>query len=137
MSFKVDFSELDELKNSLKILEEDYNDFLKDFLLEMANRVIAKVKPRTPKITGALRGAWQLGEITGSGKEIAVEINNPMEYADFIEYGHRIVRNGVEVGWYEGRFMLKISIDEIDRQMPLRYERKFVAFCVARGINVN
>lgn len=137
-SFKVDFSDLEKLKESLEISERDFDGFLRNFLVEMANRVIAKTKPRTPKDTGALRNAWQLGNISGNGKEISVEILNPMEYATEIEYGHRIVRNGVEVGWYEGNFMLKISMDEVDRQMPARYKKQFNAFCVLRGLgNVN
>lgn len=137
-SFKVDFSDLEKLKESLEISERDFDGFLRNFLVEMANRVIAKTKPRTPKDTGALRNAWQLGNISGNGKEISVEILNPMEYATEIEYGHRIVRNGVEVGWYEGNFMLKISMDEVDRQMPARYKKQFNAFCILRGLgNVN
>ena len=137
-TFKVDFSELENLEKSLKISEQDFEDFLRSFLVEMANRVIAKTKPKTPVDTGALKSAWQLGSISGRGKEISIEILNPMEYATDIEYGHRIVRGGVEVGWYEGRFMLKTSIDEIDRQMPARYRKKLNAFCLARGLgNVN
>lgn len=137
MEFKVDFSDLEELENALIISEKEFDDFLRDFLIEMANRVIAKTKPRTPYDTGALRNAWQLGDISGNGKEISVEILNGMEYATEIEYGHRIVRGGVEVGWYEGRFMLKISIDEVDAQMPARYDKAFKLFCLERGINAD
>ena len=146
-SFKVDFSDLEKLKESLEISERDFDGFLRNFLVEMANRVIVKTKRKQSGHegeqykaydTGAMTNAWQLGNIQGNGKEISIEILNPMEYATEIEYGHRIVRNGIEVGWYEGRFMLKTSIDEIDRQMPARYKKQFNAFCVLRGLgNVN
>lgn len=134
MGFKVDFSELEKLEKEMKITAQEFNDFLRDFLTEMVLRVIAKTKPRTPVDTGALRNGWDIGGIKGSGKEISVEIFNPMEYATDIEYGHRIVRGGIEVGYYNGRFMLKTSIDEIDKEMPERYKNEFRKFCVMKGL---
>ena len=170
MGFTVDFSEFDKLKKSYESLEKDFNKFLYSFLIEMAERIIAKTKLKTPVDTGALRNAWavetdkvtaktemrtskrtgklkettsytQEGKIitSGSGKELTVILSNPMEYATDIEYGHRIVsgsgENKTEIGWYNGHFMLKTSIDEIEKQMPLRFEREFKAFCKAHGID--
>ena len=134
MGFDLNMKELVEYSKKLAGSVDGFDDFLKGFLIEMANRIIAKTKPRTPKDTGALRGAWFIGDVKHSGKSFYVELKNPMEYATFIEYGHRIVRGGVEVGWYEGRFMLKISIDEVKAQMPLRYRKKFHDWCKMKGI---
>lgn len=134
MGFSINLKELNAYCSSITIFQKDFNSFLKKFLIEMAERVIARTKPRTPVDTGALRNAWQLGDIHGEGKNISVEILNGMEYATEIEYGHRIVHNGIEAGWYNGRFMLKISIDEIQRQMPSRYTEEFYAFCLEKGI---
>lgn len=140
MGFTIDFSEFEMLRKQYKAMENDFEGFLKGFLVEMAERILAQTKPKTPYDTGALRNAWELGSVTGSGTEIAVEILNPMEYATDIEYGHRIVagtgENKHEVGWYNGHFMLKTSIENIQRQMPLRYERQFKDFCRSHGISV-
>lgn len=136
MGFSFDISQLKGYNQAMIFFQKDFNQFLKNLLIEMAERIIAKTKPRTPVDTGALRNAWQLGEIKGVGKDISVEILNPMEYATEIEYGHRIVRNNMEVGWYEGRFMLKISIDEIRRQIPLRYQAEFKKFCIQHRIKI-
>lgn len=153
----------DQLKKYEKDLKEVYggiDNFLKSFLIEMAERVIAKTKPRTPVDTGSLRNAWgietsktsieevkdgdkivkrviQEGDIVFNGNEVSVILSNPMEYATEIEYGHRIVSNGMEVGWYEGRFMLKISIEEVQRQLPARYAQKFTKFLKEKGIDTN
>ena len=139
MGFTIDFSEFEKLRKQYKAMENDFDSFLRNFLVEMAERILAQTKPKTPHDTGALRNAWTLGDVTGSGSEIAVEILNPMEYATDIEYGHRIVagtgENKHEVGWYNGHFMLKTSIESIQRQMPLRYERQFKDFCKAHGLN--
>lgn len=136
MGFNLDMKELLEYSRNLAKGSDAFEDFLKDFLIEMANRIIAKVKRkgRTPVDTGALRSSWKLGNLISDGKNISVQILNGMEYATYIEYGHRIVRNGAEVGWYEGRFMLKISIDEVRKQMPHRYIKEFNAWCETNGI---
>ena len=136
MGFNLDINELKAYNQAIMSFQNDFNQFLKDLLIEMAEKVIARTKPRTPVDTGALRNAWQLGEIKSTGKDISVEILNPMEYATEIEYGHRIVLNGTEIGWYEGRFMLNISIDEIRRQIPLRYEQELKKFCIQHGIEI-
>ncbi len=130
MAFSVDYKELSAYVSSITVMKKDFNKFLRKFLLEMAERILARVKPRTPVDTGELKRSWELGEVHGEGKNISVEILNGMEYATEIEYGHRIVAGGSEVGWYEGRFMLKISIDEIRKQIPLRYQMEFKKFCI-------
>lgn len=133
MSFDLDMKELIEFGRVINFYSEEFESFLKDFLIEMAERVVSKTKPRTPVDTGALRNSWELGDLITDGKNIGIEIKNNQEYATEIEYGHRIVRNGIEVGWYEGRFMLRTSIDEIRRQMPLRYQQKFELWYKSRG----
>lgn len=40
---------------------------------------------------------------------------NDIEYAPYVEYGHRIVRNGQTIGFVQGRHMLEKSVDEIKR----------------------
>ena len=136
MAFSINYKELSAYVSSVTLMKNDFNKFLREFLLEMADRVIARVKrkDRTPVDTGALKRSWELGDVQGEGENISVEILNGMEYATYVEYGHRVVRNGVEVGWCEGRFMLKISIDEIRKQMPLRYQKEFKQFCIEHGL---
>lgn len=144
-AFKIDFSELDKFKESLKVTANDYDDFLKKFLAKLANRIIASAKKKQSGDderyrafdTGAMTSAWEVSRIEGRGKNIYAVLHNGMEYATEIEYGHRIVRNGVEVGYYNGRFMLTTSIDYINRQLPLRYEKEFRKFCQARGLDVD
>lgn len=138
MGFAVDFSQFEKLIKDMKATEKDFNNFLHDFLLRMANEVLRETKPKTPVDTGALKNAWTLGSITGSGRDIAVEIINPMEYATDIEYGHRLVKgkgaDKVEVGWFNGVFMLKTSIDNVISKMPAAYDIAFRQFCKSHGI---
>lgn len=138
----VDAKEWKEMQKKLEKISQDSNNdslpyFLRGFIAEMAERVIAKTKPRTPKDTGALRSAWQLGSITRKGQNFEIEILNPMEYASEVEFGHRIMGgegHTKEKGWKDGRFMLTISITEIKKQMPLRFAQQWSQFCKKWGL---
>ena len=134
MGIDINYKELSAYLSSITVMKDDYNKFLRKFLIQMAERVLARVKPRTPVVSGDLKRGWELGDIHGEGKHLTIEILNGMDYATDVEYGHRVVHNGIEVGWYNGRFMLKISIDEIQRQMPARYQSEFKQFCLEKGI---
>lgn len=85
------------------------------------------------KVGGTLRRGWT-GEKNQNAKNYAnslkinhfgdtyvVEIINPVEYASYVEYGHR-TRSGK--GWVEGRFMLTISEQEIQSIAPQILENK-------------
>lgn len=126
----IDFSQLEKFARNWQEGTKQFDDFLRRFLTEMANRLLAKVKPRTPVDTGALREAWQIGEIRGSGRNIEIEILNFMDYASFVELGHRTVAGT----WVEGRFMLTISLDEIYREMPARLHSQLKEWFQQRGM---
>ena len=144
----VDLREFKQLQDKISKMDREFENFLKEYMVEMANRVIAKTKPRTPVGTpestgipnyvgGTLRRNWQLGKIIAEGKKISVEILNPTEYATEVEYGHRIMGgagHSIEVGWKDGRFMLTTSVNEIRAQMPLRYAQKLKVYCDNLGL---
>lgn len=143
-----EFGELKQLATSFqnaldtRVIER----WIKEFLLEMAFRAERKIKKRTPvgvydsqvsfvtkngekvsfttkvaKTGGHLRRNWQVGSVEKHGNSYVVEIYNNVEYCSFVNNGHR-TRNGK--GWVEGKFMVEISMDEIERQLPSFIERK-------------
>lgn len=59
--------------------------------------------------------------VTKRGNTFEIEIINPVEYASYVEFGHR-TRN--HQGWVQGRFMLTISEQEIQAAAPSILERK-------------
>ena len=160
MSKEADFRAFEKYIKDFEKMTNDFETFLKQFLLEMAQRVIARAKPRTPVDTGALRNSYFIGsqqvalkEIEGkskSGKQqvtrdlenstiediniigdtMEVTIGNVMEYASFVEYG-RSLKDGM---WKAGYFMLTISIDEIQKQIPKRFEKQFQEFIKSKGV---
>ena len=85
------------------------------------------------KVGGTLRRGWT-GEKSQSasayaqslkvhhfGNVYVIEIINPVEYAPYVEFGHR-TRDGE--GWVEGHFMLTISEQDIERDAPKILENK-------------
>lgn len=83
-----DFKQYEKWANNLHVAQEEFKAFIETFLIEMAQRCIAKTKQRTPVDTGILRNTWAIGEIVVSGNTMYVELYNPMEYSSYVEYGH-------------------------------------------------
>ena len=129
MSREADFAQFEKFIKSWQEINDDFETFLRQFLLEMAQRAISKIKPNTPVDTGALREMWAVGEINLSGENFEVEIINQQEYASFVEYGHRRV-NGV---WQKGRFMMTVGINEVQQQLPARFDKALRAYLQSKG----
>ena len=70
--------------------------------------------------TGAATYAKKL-PIKRVGNNFVIDIINPVEYASYVEYGHRTRGGG---GWVQGRFMLTISVDEVQSAAPKILEKK-------------
>lgn len=143
------FKEYSEWTEKVGIAKEDFRLWLKQFLLTEAQRVVAKGKRKTPVDTGYLRNSWYIGNQhivqtrTSSGKAkidlansdvlsvkvvgnvLEVEIGLGADYASFVEFGHHS---------YEGRYMLTISIDEVQRQLPARFNQEFLQFIKSKGV---
>lgn len=78
--------------------------------------------------TGQTTGAKQYADslkINHAGNLLTIEIVNPVEYASYVEYGHRTPDHQ---GWVPGRFMLTISEQEIQEIAPNVLEAKIVNF---------
>lgn len=85
------------------------------------------------KVGGTLRRGWTAGksgsasayanslQVTRQGNDYVIEIINPVEYASYVEFGHRTRDHK---GWVEGHFMLTISEDEVRKAAPRVLEKK-------------
>lgn len=141
---KVDVRDLKDFKQKVKntLGEQHVDAFIESCAKELAARLLAKVIKRTPvgqypkssgKKGGTLRRGWTGGKsqaassyagnlkVNHFGDVYVIEIINPVEYASYVEFGHR-TRN--HQGWVEGKFMLTISEQEIERDAPRVLENK-------------
>lgn len=140
----VDYKQLQNFKERIeKSLGADaVDEFIESCAKELAARLLAKAVKRTPvgvypsgsgKVGGTLRRGWTGGNnsnakayadslhVKHSGSAYVIEVVNPVEYASYVEFGHR-TRGGN--GWVEGKFMLTISEQEIQADSQRILENK-------------
>ena len=119
------------------------DEFIESCAKELAARLLAKVIKRTPTRNpedcppgvkgGTLKRGWTGGKssnatayanslkVNRQGGAYVIEIINPVEYASYVEFGHR-TRGGN--GWVEGKFMLTISEQEVQASASTVLENK-------------
>lgn len=156
-----DFHEIQKLQKQIEALELGKDVFCRDCANELAARLLAMIKQRTPvghkpkmegpktvKVTGAsgktrsflspqaaawygyvggtLRRNWTVGEIQRTGDVYEIEIINPTDYAEYVEYGHRqepgryvpAIGKTLKRAWVSGTFMMTISVEKVQSMAP-------------------
>lgn len=147
---RFDIRGLEQFQRELSKLQNP-DMFVESCAKELAARLLRMVIKRTPvgdypkstgKKGGTLRRGWT-SQSSGSGSEglktngasqyvdslkvnhfgdtYVVEIVNPVEYASYVEFGHRTPNHK---GWVEGKFMMTISEQELERIAPRVLENK-------------
>lgn len=86
-----DFHELRDLNERIKAAasEQEMDAFYTGLLDEMMNGLLTDVKELTPVDRGHLRRNWFITKAKRSGKVYHADIYNNIEYAPFVENGHR------------------------------------------------
>lgn len=129
-----------------RVRRQDRKAFMEDCAKELAARLLRKVIKRTPvgdypkssgKLGGTLRRGWTGGKsvsaaayanslaIDQAGDMVRIEIINPVEYAAYVEYGHRTASHK---GWIPGKFMLTISEKELRSIAPAVLEKRLAKY---------
>ena len=105
--------EIQGLNRFIRTLNNATNNFDEEAskrLNNISQRLVAKVKLKTPVDSGVLRRSWQ----TKKDGELARIVYNNVKYAPYIEYGHR-TRGGKS--FVDGRYMLTKSVEEIESEL--------------------
>lgn len=118
-----EFSEVRLLKQQLVELNKIAHQVQMKVAQRIAQLAVRKVKKLTPVDTGNLRNNWKY-YVVSKGDTIYIHIYNQAEYASFVENGHRIVVAGQTVGWVEGRFMLKLTMNDMQKIAPNMWQRE-------------
>lgn len=118
-----EFGEVIRMKENMAALTKATAKVHMKVAKQLAQMAIRRVKKMTPVDQGDLRDNWK-SHIIKKGDTYTIIIYNQIEYASFVENGHRIVRDGKTVGWVEGRFMLKLTMDEMLSIAPAVWEEK-------------
>ncbi|WMM24050.1 HK97 gp10 family phage protein [Tissierella sp. MB52-C2] len=113
----------------------EYGDKLVEFITKDNKKVSFTAKSN--KVGGTLRRGWTGGndidpysyilantEVVKKGRIYTIIISNIVFYAPHVEFGHKTI-NG---GFVDGQFMMTISMDEIEDELPALLEKKFNDF---------
>ncbi|KAE9633720.1 HK97 gp10 family phage protein [Defluviitalea raffinosedens] len=132
---KVDYKQFKNLQQKIeKLSKADMNQFNEKMIKELAARMLAKVIKRTPvgqypaetgKKGGTLRRGWTIGQVVKKGNTFEIEVINSVNYASYVEYGHRTRDHK---GWVNGRFMMTISEQELEEDAPKIIEKKLTKY---------
>ena len=157
-NLKFDKKELEKLQKQLEELEKGKarDKFFEDCAKELAARLLSLVIPKTPvgvyddpsRKGGTLRRGWTGGkntdaeafakslEIEKSGKTYTVTVENNVEYAPYVEYGHRqtpgryvpAIGKRLKEGYVPGKHMLETSEQELKALSPKILQDKLEKF---------
>lgn len=101
------------------------------------------------KVGGTLRRGWTNGgkisyeaikeyaqslNVSQEGDIYVIDIINPVEYASYVEYGHRKVNSK---GWVRGHFMMTISAQELREKSPRILEKKIKRYMEGLNAKLN
>lgn len=114
-SGKMNFKGFEQLKEDMKELVNNQDEFIESCAKELASVLWSSLVHNTPVDNGTLRRGWIVGDIIKQGNIYKIEIVNPVEYASYVEFGHRTANHK---GWVNGRFFMQKSIQEIERLTP-------------------
>lgn len=92
MAIEVDFdlSGLAGFGEQIKKLMDDMPDIMLELTNREANKAVGFIKEETPTgKTGLLKNSWHAEPPKKTGEEYKSDIVNNVEYASYVEYGHR------------------------------------------------
>lgn len=160
------FSQMKRFRKQMEDLQRNQDKFCEECARHLAQRLLVKVKKRTPVgkapklasktvkvkgvggksrtfltaqaacwsgyVGGTLRRSWTVGEIRKAGDNYEIVISNPTQYASYVEYGHRqepgryvpAIGKKLKKAWAPGKFMMTISVRELEEQAPAMLERR-------------
>lgn len=105
---RIEFKGADKLNAALKKIAAQCPREMARFMAMEAELVKDRVKNKTPVDTGRLRNSWS-STVSGT----TAEIFTPVEYAPYVEFGHRVKIHGKFTGTVvPGRFMLRDGVQE-------------------------
>lgn len=144
------YSNMRRLQKELEKMQQNTDQFLEECAKELAAKLLQKVIKKTPvgdyskeiegminREGGTLQHGWTGNQKISAqayiesvpvhhfGGNYVIELINPVEYASYVEYGHRTSNHR---GWVPGRFMMTISEQEIKELAPQILETKIQKF---------
>ena len=116
-SFKIDDADFQAWADRVKkkATASKVRPFIEKSLENVGEKALRQLKKNTPVDTGNLRRGWVSEGSSYVAGSWQVKLANHVEYAYFVENGHRTKGGN---GWVPGQFFMKSSTETIKRQLP-------------------
>lgn len=151
MKLIFDISQFRKFYTAIGSVEQQYSEFIKELLLDVAKDTLTSTKELTPVHHGSLRENWKITNVTQHDNIYEIQIFNTLYYASYIEDGHRqrvgrFVPGYIDSSGYfqyqrnypggivlkkpfvNGFHMCRISLERVDSDMKSRFERELKQF---------
>lgn len=134
-----DYSDFKAFRSNYENLVKEFDGWLKNFMKTEGQWLIRGMKAKTPVDTGLLRESWDLDEFEVTTSEVKLWFINSAEYSSDVEWGHaKPNRAGVAVeggpDWVDGRFMMTLTLEELEQVMPSHFNTQFRSFLTKLGV---
>ena len=121
---------LKKLSKIMELQKKQYPDVAERFFTNESGKLVENIVRLTPVDTGRLRGAWRLNPVKKEDGAWVLSCSNNVEYAMFVEYGHRWVRRGWQsiklenynpktdkTGFTKPRFMARDGVEKTNKEL--------------------
>lgn len=138
MAIRVDIKGLDDSLKKLKDLPQIFDEELSKAMNDEGLDWRDDVRANTPVDTGDLRRSWVFAGVEKSGFIFEMDLSNNLEYADYVEYGHRqepgrfvpAIGKRLKANYVSGYYMLRDGTNRLEESLPKSLEE---AIAIARS----
>lgn len=118
---------LEELQESFDEIIRKYPDKAGELLQANARRLRKDVVEEVKKVTDdygnskkslAKAGSYKISQLQGYGPNQYIEISAKSPHFHLVEHGHKLVKNGVNIGFVPGKHMMENTIKRHQEIVP-------------------
>jgi len=114
-----------QFRKELKAMLDDVSEIDARILTKAVSIGVADVKRNTPVVTSFMRKSWKSTPIAHTRQGIKKSIANYMDYASFVNDGHRLVNGaGETTGWVNGQFMLEKAEHKVNKALEVEFRKE-------------
>lgn len=117
---------IQQFRKELTAMFDDIRDIDIKILNKAVNEGVKVAKQNTNVVSGFMRKNWKSAPaIKAKTGGVTKSMVNIMDYASYVNYGHRIVNKaGETVGFVKGQFILEKAIGRIDKVLVKEFQKE-------------
>lgn len=108
-----------------RLRKENFEAVMKKTADTVAAEAFGRIVKATPVDTGQLRRSWTLQPAVKTKSGYSATIGTSLFYSIYVEYGHRIMRNGKQIGYAPPKYFLRDAMDAFKPESQRFAQRAF------------